>query len=128
MDQLLSLGHVSGATKILELARRGMTSGWFSAEKRAGLLTSGRNPHLDGASYFGCGYFTCTFAWFAVAKQEKTCCQSVDLAEELGLRAAVDEIRAFCDVPGNDVPQLHIGDPAVASGRLASMVNRSSAR
>ena len=39
MDQLFALGHVCGATKILELARRGMTSGWFPAEKRAGLLT-----------------------------------------------------------------------------------------
>jgi hypothetical protein len=39
MDQLFSLGHLSGATKILELARRGMTSGWFPEEKRAGLLT-----------------------------------------------------------------------------------------
>jgi hypothetical protein len=39
MDQLFSLGHVSGATKILELARRGMTSGWLPAEKRAGLFT-----------------------------------------------------------------------------------------
>jgi hypothetical protein len=27
MDQLFSLGHVSGATKILELAQRGMNSG-----------------------------------------------------------------------------------------------------
>jgi hypothetical protein len=36
MDQLFSLGHVSGATKILEVARRGMSSGWFRKEERAG--------------------------------------------------------------------------------------------
>jgi hypothetical protein len=35
MDQLFPLGHVSGATKSLELARRGMSLGWFSEEKRA---------------------------------------------------------------------------------------------
>jgi hypothetical protein len=34
MDQPFSLGHVSGATKILELARRGMSSGWFREQKR----------------------------------------------------------------------------------------------
>ncbi|MDB5576188.1 MAG: hypothetical protein JWR80_1364 [Bradyrhizobium sp.] len=51
MDQLFSLGHVSGATKIRELARRGMTSAWFPAEKCAGLLTPVENPHLDGAGY-----------------------------------------------------------------------------
>jgi hypothetical protein len=34
MDQLFSLGHVSGAMKILELARRGMISGRFPEQKR----------------------------------------------------------------------------------------------
>jgi hypothetical protein len=37
MDQLFSLGHISGATKILEVAPRGMSSDWFSEEERAGL-------------------------------------------------------------------------------------------
>jgi hypothetical protein len=35
MDQLFPLGHFPGATKILEVARRGMSSGWFAREKRA---------------------------------------------------------------------------------------------
>jgi len=29
----------------------------------------------------------------------------------------------FCDVPENDVPQLHVGDPAIVRPRLASTVN-----
>jgi hypothetical protein len=37
MDQLFSLGPVSGAAEILELAQPGMTSIWFPAEKRAWL-------------------------------------------------------------------------------------------
>jgi hypothetical protein len=35
VGQLFSLGHVSGPTKILQLARRGVSSGWFPEEKRA---------------------------------------------------------------------------------------------
>jgi hypothetical protein len=35
MDQLFSLGHVSGAMKILELVPRSRISGRFPEEKRA---------------------------------------------------------------------------------------------
>jgi hypothetical protein len=58
MDQLFPLGHVSGATKSLELARRGMSSGWFSEEKRAefAACTFGSDPsdvRLDEPSSTG---------------------------------------------------------------------------
>jgi len=40
----------------------------------------------------------------------------------------IDTIRVFCDVPENDVPQLQPSAIRPSSGRLASTVNRSSAR
>jgi hypothetical protein len=40
----------------------------------------------------------------------------------------IDTIRVFCDVPENDVPHLHVGDPAIVkpSGFDGPALNRAS--
>jgi RND family efflux transporter MFP subunit len=47
--------------------------------------------------------------------QAATATRATPSAGSLFMLQRIDTIRVFCDVPENDVPHLHIGDPAIVS-------------